>query len=225
MLRSRNFLFSLSAFQRFSVSQRKRCAFTLLELLVVMGIIALVLAFLIPSLGTGSGRSAEAAARQLTADLDGARLMAIAERTRTRVIFPTNTSNFTNPTSTPGPWPSDISFRGYLIVSEKRTDGVWKQRGKWNRFATGTGFASLPSPSPSPNPTAMPIDASGTGSSKSYDFKAGNGWGSYIEFLANGSSSLDPAATVTPAPVVADGFVNSSGTSQGRIHRSKTSRE
>ncbi len=58
----------------------------------------------------------------------------------------------------------------------------------------------------------MPIDASGTGFSKSYDFKAGNGWGSYIEFLANGSSSLDPAATVTPAPIVADGFVNSSGT-------------
>src|SRR5690242_11559498 len=49
-------------------------AFTLLELLVVMGIIAIVLGFLIPSLGTGSGRSAEAAARQLSADLDGARL-------------------------------------------------------------------------------------------------------------------------------------------------------
>ena len=176
-----------------------------------MGIIALVLAFLIPSLGTGAGRSAEAAARQLTADLDGARLTAVAERTRTRMIFPTSPSNFTNPSSTPAPYPTDIAYRGYLVVSEKRTDSRWKQRGKWNRFPTGTGFAILPSPNPSPNPTAMPIDATGAGSNTSYNFNAGTGAGSYIEFLANGSSNLDPTATLTPTPVVADGFVDSTG--------------
>jgi prepilin-type N-terminal cleavage/methylation domain-containing protein len=187
--------------------QSRHSAFTLIELLVVIAIIAIALGFLIPSLGTGQGRSAEAAARQLTADLDGARLTAIAERTRTRVLFPTNPSNFTNPSSTPGPWPNDISYRGYLVVSEKRTEDKWKQRGKWNRLPTGIAFASLPSPSP----TAMPIDASGTGSTRSYDFKAGTNDGSYIEFLANGSSNLDPTASVTPAPIVADGFVDSNG--------------
>ena len=76
-----NFYFRLS-----NLSANAPRAFTLLELLVVIAIIAIALGFLIPSLGTGQGRSAEAAARQLSADLDGARLMAIAERTRTRVL-------------------------------------------------------------------------------------------------------------------------------------------
>jgi Tfp pilus assembly protein FimT len=167
-----------------------------------MGIIALVLAFLIPSLGTGAGRSAEAAARQLTADLDGARLTAMAERTRTRILFPTNASNFSAGSSS-NAWPTDIAYRGYLIVSEKRTDTRWKQRGKWNRFPTGTAldFDS----SAMPTPTAMPIDMSGTNST-TYTFT-----GPYIEFLANGSSNLDPTATPTPSAVVADGFVDSSG--------------
>jgi prepilin-type N-terminal cleavage/methylation domain-containing protein len=177
--------------------------FTLLELLIVIGIIALVLGFLIPSLGTGAGRSAEAAARQLTADIDGARLTSIAERTRTRILFPTSTTNFTAGTSS-NAWPTDIAYRGYLIVSEKRTDARWSQRGKWNRFPTGTALnfaASALQP-----PAAMPIDVGGTNST-TYTFT-----GPYIEFLANGSGNLDPNAVPTPSAVVADGFVDSSGT-------------
>lgn len=176
--------------------------FTLFELLLVVAIMALVLGFLIPSLGTGSGRSAEGAARQLTADLDGARLTAIAERTRVRIVFPTSSSNFAAGTSSSA-WPSDIAYRGYLVVSEKRTDALWTQRGKWNRFPTGTAldFAN----SAMPTPTAMPIDVGRTGST-SYTFT-----GPYIEFLANGSSTLDPAATPTPSAVIADGFVDSNG--------------
>jgi prepilin-type N-terminal cleavage/methylation domain-containing protein len=184
-----------------SGSRRERArAFTLLELLVVIAIIAMVLGFLISSLGTGQGRSAEAAARQLIADLDGARLTAIAERTRTRVLFPTNNNEFSSPSSTPAPWPTDVANRGYLVVSEKRTDTRWKQRGKWNRFPQGIAFASVPSPTP----TAMPIDIGGT-SSTSYIFN-----GRYIEFLANGSSNLDPSASPSSV-IVADAFVDSSG--------------
>ena len=185
-----------------SVRRSEPRAFTLLELLVVIAIIAIVFAFLIPSLGPGTGRSAEASARQLTADLDGARLTAIAERTRTRILFPTSTSTFTAGSSSTA-WPSDIALRGYLIVSEKRTDAVWKQRGKWNRFSQGTALDS--SASVLPTPTAMPIDVSGNGST-AYTFN-----GPYIEFLANGSSNLNPSATPIPAAVVADGFVNASG--------------
>jgi hypothetical protein len=50
----------------------------------------------------------------------------------------------------------------------------------------------------------MPIDVGGNGST-AYTFN-----GPYIEFLANGSSNLNPSATPTVA-VVADGFVDSSG--------------
>ena len=177
-------------------------AFTLLEFLVVLAIIAIALGFLIPSLGIGGGRSVEGAARQLIADLDGARLTAMAERTRIRILFPTNNANFAAGTSSSA-WPTDIAYRGYLIVSEKRTDPRWKQRGKWSRFPTGTALDFTASAMPTPTP--MPIDVGGTGST-SYIFT-----GPYIEFLATGSSNLDPTATPTPSAVIANGFVDSSG--------------
>jgi len=184
--------------------RRGRHAFTLIELIVVIGIIALVMAFLIPTLGPASGRAVDAAAGQFKADLEGARLMAIAERTRTRVILPTNATQFVA-VSSPAPWPSDIPLRGYLVVSEKRTDVVWKQRGKWTRFPEGVAVASVVQSSPTPTPTAVPIDVGGTGAAN-YTFS-----GPYIEFLANGSCNLDPAATPSPAAIIADGFVDSSG--------------
>jgi len=95
--------------------------FTLLEFLVVLAIIAIGLGFLIPSLGIGGDRSAEAAARQLTADLDGARLTAMAERTRIRILFPTNNANFAagssnlDPTATPTP--STVIADGFVDSS------------------------------------------------------------------------------------------------------------
>jgi hypothetical protein len=118
------------------------------------------------------------------------------------VLFPTNNSNFAVGTSS-NAWPTDIAYRGYLVVSEKRTDTRWKQRGKWNRFPTGTALDFAASAMPTPTP--MPIDLVGTGST-TYTFT-----GPYIEFLANGSSNLDPVATPTPSAVVTDGFVDSGG--------------
>jgi type II secretory pathway pseudopilin PulG len=176
-----------------------------MELLVVMGIIALAMAFLIPTLGPSSGRAVDAAAGQFKADLEGARLMAIAERTRTRVIIPTSSANFAIVSASATPWPSDIVLRGYLVVSEKRTESFWKQRGKWSRFPEGVAVASVVQSSSTPAPTALPIDVGGTGAA-TYTFS-----GPYIEFLANGSCNLDPTATPAPAAIIADGFVDSSG--------------
>jgi prepilin-type N-terminal cleavage/methylation domain-containing protein len=182
--------------------QRVRAAFTLLELLVVIGIIAIVAAFLIPSLGTNSGRTLDGATHQFTADLENARLIAIAERTRTRVLLPTSNSEF-SATSTPTPWPTAIARRGYVITSQKKTDTVWKQRGKWTRLPEGVALQSI---APTPTPTAVPIDVGGTGAT-TYTFS-----GPYIEFLANGSSNLDPSVSPAPAATLASGFVNSAGT-------------
>jgi len=174
--------------------------FTLIELLVVIAIIAIAALFLIPALSPGSARALDGASRQFAADLENARLIAIAERTRTRVLLPTSSSNFANPASGT-PWPTDIALRGYVITSQKKTETVWKQRGKWNRLPQGVAVERFVQPSPTPAPTAIPIDIGGTGT-QSYTFS-----GPYIEFLANGSSSLDPAASPAATVTLSDGFV------------------
>jgi type II secretory pathway pseudopilin PulG len=181
----------------------------LLELLVVIGIIALVAAFLIPSIGIDTARSLDGATQQFKADLENARLIAIAERTRTRILLPTSDAEFSPspwPGTSPTPWPSAIPRRGYVIVSQKKTDTVWKQRGKWTHLPEGVVLQALVQSSPTPTPTVVPIDVGGTGAA-SYGFS-----GPYIEFLANGSSNLDPAATPAAAATLASGFINPSGT-------------
>jgi type II secretion system protein H len=185
---------------------RDEDGFTLIEMMVVMAIVALVLAFLVPSLGPASGRALDAATSQFKADLEQARLMAIAERTRTRILVPINNTDFSGASSSHAPWPGEITSRGYLIVSQKRTDALWRQRGKWNRFPQGVAVQSIVQPSPAPAPTASPIDVGGTGTA-TYNFS-----GPYIEFLANGSCNLNPSASPAPAATLGDGFVDSSGT-------------
>src|SRR4051812_39377662 len=119
-------------------------AFTLLELLVVISIVILVAAFLVPALGPNSARTIDAATRQFAADIENARLIAIAERTRTRVLLPQTDTDFGNASPpSPTPWPSEIARRGYVIASEKKTETVWKLRGKWNRFPQGVAMQTF----------------------------------------------------------------------------------
>ncbi|MDQ3545768.1 MAG: prepilin-type N-terminal cleavage/methylation domain-containing protein [Verrucomicrobiota bacterium] len=185
--------------------QRGRSAFTLVEMLVVIVIIAIVIAFLVPALAPNSGRALYGATRQFAADLENARQIAIAERTRTRVLLPLTSSDFASPTPAPTPWPGDITRRGYVITSQKPTETTWKQRGKWTRLPTGIALQDIVQPSPSPTPSPIPIDIAGTGTIN-YTFN-----GPYIEFLPNGSSSLNPGASPASTATLADGFVDTSG--------------
>lgn len=178
-------------------------------MLIVIGIIAIVAAFVVPALGPASGRNLDGATRQFMADLDNARLIAIAERTRTRILLPKSISDFSGAASSPAPWPADIALRGYLITSSKRTDTVWKQRGKWNVLPQGialdpaVGLFVQPAPSPVPTPIGVNVGGSGVAT---FEFN-----GPYIEFLPNGSSSLDPSASPAPAATLADAYVDSTG--------------
>jgi prepilin-type N-terminal cleavage/methylation domain-containing protein len=199
------------------VLRRTYAGFTLMEMMMVVAVIAIALGLLVPALGPGSGRAVEGAARQFSSDLENARAIAIAERTRTRILLPASVNDFANPTTSPTPWPSDIHLRGYVIASADRTTSVWKQRGKWTRLPNGVAFdpasgvftSPTPTPTPpgaTPTPTPGPLVVSPTGStSATYEFS-----GPYIEFLANGSSSLDPTASPRTASV-ADGFVDGTG--------------
>ena len=80
-----------------------------MELLVVTAVIAILLGFLIPALSPSSGRALEGDARNFAAQLENARLMALAKRTKTRVLIAATND-----------WGSDASWRAYLLTSYDR---------------------------------------------------------------------------------------------------------
>jgi prepilin-type N-terminal cleavage/methylation domain-containing protein len=190
-----------------------RSAFTLIELLVVMGIIALALAFLTPTLGPSSGRGLNAAAGQFKADLEGARLTAIAQRTKTRVIVAaTNDPN----------WGQDTAWTAYIVAKLDTTSSPtkWIMQGKINRVPQSVTFDPL-QPAPTPAMTPPPVyvlptrQAAITAVAKAATASTTNFTGPYVEFRPTGGTSLDAAAG---AEIVAlqDAFVAPASTSPVR---------
>jgi prepilin-type N-terminal cleavage/methylation domain-containing protein len=181
-----------------------RGGFTLIELLVVIGVIAIALAVLAPALKPADGRSLEAAARQLTLDLENARQIAIAERTKTRVLIP----DVNEPA-----FGQELALRSYAVVSFNKTSGTWKQRGKWVRLAAPATFDPEPSVDAATELNVIgerkaavtQINNSATGGGTPALFT-----GAFIEFRSTGALGLDPDA---PHEIIAlaDGIPNGSG--------------
>lgn len=177
---------------RFSPSiQRGALAFTLIELLVVMGVIGLVLAIMVPALGTGSGRALEGDARQFMAHLENARQIAIAERTRTRILIPV--------AQEAPPLAENLPLRAYTTASLDKTAGTWKQRDKWQRLSQSVAFNK----NVGHLSQSVPEETVLTGTNKHS--------GTYIEFHANGSTSLDPT-TALQVIELADAIADNAGT-------------
>jgi prepilin-type N-terminal cleavage/methylation domain-containing protein len=183
------FYFSLS-----TLRAKTRAAFTLLELMVVMGVIGIMLAFLIPALGPASGRSLEASSRQFMADLEGARLMAMAERTQTRVLIAV-----TNDVA----WGQELALKAYMITSFNRSANTWTQRGKWNRLSQSVAFEPTTGIVSTRQASVTPVAKVAGGTPTNFT-------GAYLEFRANGGTSLDPNAT-SEIVAIADAIVSSSG--------------
>lgn len=191
-----------------STSDPRWCgAFTLLELLVVLLVVSIALAFLIPALNPSSGRALEGDARNLSAQLEYARMYAISKRTRTRVLIAATND-----------WGVDYSWRAYVIASLDSTTGNWLQQGKFNRLSQSATFDSttgvvasrsalvtsiVSAPNATPTPAPSPFI------------------GAYIEFSPTGSTSLDP--TATPEVIrIQDGFVPITGSAPTPIKKNQS---
>lgn len=185
---------------------QSRHAFTLVEMLVVIVVIAIVLGFLIPALSPSSARALEGDSRNFAAQLENARMMALAKRTRTRVLIASTND-----------WGSDFSWRAYVLASFDSTTGDWLQQGKFFRlsqsitFDSATGIVSdrgttttqvVKAPNATPTPAPSPFV------------------GAYVEFNPTGTTSLDPSAT--PEIVrIQDGFVPSTGSSPTPVRKNQ----
>ena len=76
-------------------SNHHRAAYTLIELLMVIAILAIVAAALLPSASNGVGEQLEAGARVLAADLDYARTLAVSHESKYRLAFDTSAQTWT----------------------------------------------------------------------------------------------------------------------------------
>ena len=116
-------------------AQRFRAAFTLLELLMVLGIVALALAALIPAVTSLSKSNGRRAARDtLLGGIEQARAEAIKSGQSTYIVFPTFTSG---PQSTLDRY----NYRSYAIFEDNAASpGNVKQLTDWKSLPTGVAL-------------------------------------------------------------------------------------
>jgi len=186
-------------FRGFTVKQRKRArAFTLLELLVVMGIIVLLLAGLVPavtSLSKSNGR--KAAIASLLGGIDQARAQAIKSSQATYVVFPTFGAGTAQSIL------DRYNYRSFAVFEDDPLNPATpKQISGWKILPTGVSLRSAISSWSSANFTFTP-----TGGSQGFP---------YLKFNADGgvespTPTPAPSPTPTPSPVqlgVFEGFIN-----------------
>ena len=195
-----------SAVKKPSPNPRLHSAFTLVEMLVVIVIIAIVLTFLIPALSPSSARALEGDSRNFAAQLENARMMAFAKRTKTRVLIASTND-----------WGTDFSWRAYMLASFDSTTGNWLQQGKIFRLSQSTTFDSATGIVASRSATTTPVvkapNATPTPAPSPFT-------GAYVEFNPTGSTSLDPSAT--PEIVrIQDGFVPTTGSSPTPVRKNQ----
>jgi prepilin-type N-terminal cleavage/methylation domain-containing protein len=182
----------------FTSKHRSHPAFTLLELLVVMGILAIMLVAIIPvvsSLSKSSGR--KAAISNLLGALEQARTYAITDGQATYLVFPTQVG-------TDVATIQRYAYRSYAIFEDDPAgSGTPKQLTKWQTLPTGVSLRSgslnflatstaFPFTPVSPTPSQFPS----------------------LKFNSNGevdSSSTPSASTGAIQFGIFEGFVGTSG--------------
>jgi len=112
-------------------------AFTLVELLSVVAIMAIVMGLLVVSLGQSQGRAVQVAAAQVASGLGVARQTAINMNTQSAfVIAPVATGADTKLL------PEEV-YRHYAILYSNKTTGNWILAKDWEALAPGAVFFSI----------------------------------------------------------------------------------
>jgi prepilin-type N-terminal cleavage/methylation domain-containing protein len=136
----------------------KTAAFSLVELLVVVAIIAIMMGILGLSIQGFSSSSLQTAASQVSSGLSLARQIAITKNTRTAFVFATNTNGSGMP---PEP------YKYWSVIASNRDTGNWDRVKDWESLPEGVVFlqglhlASSPAYSPL-NANPMPNTPAGT---------------------------------------------------------------
>ena len=181
-------------------SQRYRAAFTLVEMLVVLSIIAIVLAALIPAVTSLSKAGGRRAARDsLLGGIEQARAEAIKSGQPTYVVFPTFSSGAQSTLDR-------YNYRSYAIFEIDPATGVAKQLTDWKSFPTGVALRAA-GPAPLSNPP-LPAWTPPPGFTFTPDTSSSPTFLSF-QFNSNGEV-MAPAGNVLLG--VFEGYVTSSGT-------------
>jgi prepilin-type N-terminal cleavage/methylation domain-containing protein len=176
-----------------SAPHSRRSAFTLVELLVVIGIMATLLVLVVPSFtGLGRGQSMRSATAQLRSTLALARQWAVTRNEKTYVIFPHDTTNYV-PASR-----ATMALRSYAVWAEK--SGYISE---WRYLPPGIIFDST-EPHPSINPT--------TESSGSFNLLQTNTWGLKSRaYAVSFPTNMAPAQNWRAISYLPNGRLNQSG--------------
>ena len=186
---------AISAFQHFSFSAFPTSAFTLAEMLVVLGMIVILLSAVIPavtSLSKANGR--KAAIANLLGGIEQARAEAIKSGQATYVVFPTFTAGAQSTLDR-------YNYRSYAIFEIDPATGVAKQLTAWKSFPTGVALRAA-SPAPLSN---LPAWTPPPGFTFTPDTSASPTFLSF-QFNSNGEVTA-PAANVLLG--IFEGYVNS----------------
>jgi prepilin-type N-terminal cleavage/methylation domain-containing protein len=117
-------------------------AFTLLEMLVVIGIIAILLVAVIPavnSISKSTGR--KGAMSNVTSMIEQARSLALSDARNTYIAFATVLPAGATPQMI-----QDYSYRAYAVFEDTASGGGKAQVSKWQKLPTGISFRNQDEP-------------------------------------------------------------------------------
>ena len=189
--------------QQVNFSRRQgQAGFTLLELLMVLGIIAVALAALVPAVTSLSKSNGRRAARDsLVGAIEQARAEAIKSGQATYIVFPTFTSGTQSTLDR-------YNYRSYAIFEDNAASpGNVKQLTDWKPFPTGVALRAAGNASLSGNsaPTASPTPPPPTPTFSFTPDTTATAQYQYLKFNSNGELQV-PAANVFLA--IFEGYVS-----------------